>query len=91
MKKRKNLIVKLTGILMSATVMVSLVGCAKNDPNYMVIEENDQYVVHKNSKPEFNEYNCGCMNYSNDNTVIYKKMPPEHAYDIKCSVCFPEQ
>lgn len=90
MKKGQNLIVKLTGILMAASVICCMSGCEK-EPYYMIVEENDQYVLHQDTKGD-SLYDCGFAASSKmTKKVVYRKTPPEHSYDIKCSVCFPEQ
>lgn len=78
---------------MAASVVASMSGC-EEETFYMIMEENNQYVLHvdtPDNKDPLGMYDCGIHNPYDKRSVVYSSMPPEHAYNIKCSGCFPQQ
>ncbi len=93
MKKKTNLIVKLTAILMAASITVCMLGCEEGEENYddfVVTTEHGTQVLHKSKKLATWSF----KNYCGTEAIInagYELMPQDYAYDVKCNHCFPEQ
>lgn len=90
--KNKNLIVKLTELLIISSLVVgSMSGCTNNNSKYVVTNENDTMVLHKAKETLITErhtIDCGVEKVKIE--ASYNNKPQEYAYDVKCEECFPD-
>jgi len=87
----KNLLVKLTGILLVANMVVNMTGCTDNNSKYVVTKENNTMVLHKAKSTLLTKrliIDCGVEIVKME--ASYNNSPNEYAYDVKCDECFNE-